>query len=267
MEHQRLESNINISEILRVWHHIAPKWERPHFTKRHCQGLLLFLSGHIECNFESFKLDIRSGDIVKLPKSLPYSGKKLSDEPVSCIIIDFETFEENELENLDIPFIYSDKKNKTITAKFFDMLKKYESEIDSRQLTMKAGLYELFAIISREAESKCKKGDSDILNYIKENLGSKELNCKSICEHFFISESTLLRSVLASTGLTPKEYICTERMRLAKKLLIFCRNKKVYEIANECGFVSQYYFSNCFKNHVKMSPSQYREHNPNSSAI
>lgn len=53
MEPQRLESNINISEILRVWHHVAPKWERPHFAKRHCQGLLLFLSGHIECGLVS----------------------------------------------------------------------------------------------------------------------------------------------------------------------------------------------------------------------
>ena len=267
METQRLEYNINISEIRRVWHHIAPKWERPYFEKRHCHGLLLFMSGNIECDFKSFTLNIHSGDIVKLPKNLPYSGKRLSEEQVSCIIIDFDTAEETELENFDIPFVYSPDKNSKIKEKFFDLLMIYNKELLNRQLLLKSELYELFGSLTIESSLKAKKKNSDILSYITQNIGKCELNCKSICGHFFISESTLLRNVLAATGLTPKEYICAERIQLAKNLLVFCRNKKINEIAHECGFASQYYFSNCFKNHTQMSPSEYREQNSNSSAI
>jgi AraC-like DNA-binding protein len=46
-------------------------------------------------------------------------------------------------------------------------------------------------------------------------------------------------------------------MQKAKELLTGS-SLQIKEIANACGFENEYYFSNFFKKHIKMSPSDFR---------
>ena len=253
--------NINIKDVTRVWHHIAPDWSRPHFEKRHRQGLLLFLGGHIECDFGAFKKEIRGGDIVKFAKSLPYSGRRLTDEAVSCIIVDFETFEEDELEKFDIPVVYKPHSLSEYLKQFFDLAELYKESTPNHQLLLKSSLYRILGMITEELDSAGNDKNADITKYIMKNLQNRSLGCKSICAHFFISESTLLRSFVHSTGYTPKEYICVQRIEKAKKLLVHDCEKTVKNVSEECGFASQYYFARSFKNITGMTPTEYRKRN------
>ncbi len=53
-------------------------------------------------------------------------------------------------------------------------------------------------------------------------------------------------------------YIQQLRLEYAAKLLVEHPEKSIVQIANECGFSSNTYFSNCFRLHFSISPSDFR---------
>lgn len=59
-------------------------------------------------------------------------------------------------------------------------------------------------------------------------------------------------------GITPSEYLLEQRIILAKKLLRL-NNSSLSEIAIQCGFGSQGYFSYVFKNYTGITPKKYRD--------
>ena len=255
------EFDINVKEVTRVWHHVAPDWKRENFQKRHNHGLLFFLSGKIECDFGDFKVHIESGDIVKFPRNMPYSGRRLTDETVVCTVIDFETYGEDELEKLDIPIVYKVSDPEMFKKLFGNFLELWNKNSYDLTLLAKASLYRILGLIVSDMHGMKDTKKSRILEYINLNISNSELCCSSICRHFFISESTLRRDIVRATGHTPKEYILTQRINRAKNLLTFERNKKIKDISAECGFRSQYYFSLCFKKSTGLSPLEYRKEN------
>lgn len=73
-----------------------------------------------------------------------------------------------------------------------------------------------------------------------------------------LSYAQFFRRFKAYTGLTPSEYVNALRMKKAKKLLIES-SLQIKEISDILGFENEYYFSNFFKKHLKVSPSAYRK--------
>ena len=66
------------------------------------------------------------------------------------------------------------------------------------------------------------------------------------------------RRFRTATGVTPFEYIAALRIKKAKQLLIDT-DLSLRAISAECGFNSEYYFSNFFKKHCQMSPTAFRQ--------
>jgi AraC-like DNA-binding protein len=60
------------------------------------------------------------------------------------------------------------------------------------------------------------------------------------------------------TGLTPMEWLNQRRLQMARQYLAGTR-KSVAEIAEDCGFQDQFYFSRVFRRHFGQSPLQYRK--------
>jgi AraC-like DNA-binding protein len=58
-------------------------------------------------------------------------------------------------------------------------------------------------------------------------------------------------------GVSPFNYMLTRRMNLAKQLLSSSAHT-VREVAADCGYSSEFYFSKTFKKHFGTSPSAYR---------
>ena len=57
--------------------------------------------------------------------------------------------------------------------------------------------------------------------------------------------------------MTPKQYICSIRLRRARQLLAESR-MPIGAVAAECGFASLYHFSRAFHEASGISPSEYR---------
>ena len=91
-----------------------------------------------------------------------------------------------------------------------------------------------------------------ILKHLDEKLTVARLS-KLAC----MSESSFFRAFRNEMGISPVEYINSERIKLAKHLL---RSKEVSirQIAMRCGFNSPNYFTRMFKKHFGISPQQFQ---------
>lgn len=94
-------------------------------------------------------------------------------------------------------------------------------------------------------------------DYIKNNI-SVELDVDKICRDLQISRVKLYDLSERSYGMGIAEYIRKTRVDKAQKLLLKS-NKRIGEIADECGFLDYNYFTKVFKRYVGMTPRDYRK--------
>jgi AraC-like DNA-binding protein len=95
-----------------------------------------------------------------------------------------------------------------------------------------------------------------IVGYIKENISSS-INIDFLSNKAYMSKSTFYRAFKRELGLSPQEYILTEKIKRAKKLL----ENPTYKIASICsetGFQDVNYFIRLFKKMEGITPHQYR---------
>ena len=79
----------------------------------------------------------------------------------------------------------------------------------------------------------------------------------AIASEFALSHVQFIRRFKAAFGRTPSEHIAHLRIERAKGLLTQT-SYPIKSIAQKCGFESEYYFSNFFRQHCGLSPTQYR---------
>ncbi len=102
----------------------------------------------------------------------------------------------------------------------------------------------------------CNSKMESILDFINQNL-QKRIAIKDLERISHMSKSSLFRAFKNEMGVSPVEYVNTERMKLAAKML---RNgKSVTDACYDCGFGSQTHFIKTFKNHFKMTPGSYKK--------
>lgn len=91
---------------------------------------------------------------------------------------------------------------------------------------------------------------------IHANLHNK-LRLSELAEASFLSYVQFSRRFKAAVGTTVQDYITDMRLKKAKTLLADS-DLSVKEVARNCGFANEYYFSNFFREHQSLSPSQFR---------
>ena len=79
-----------------------------------------------------------------------------------------------------------------------------------------------------------------------------------IAEQFGVSYSALRHGFKTRVGMSPKQYHLDVRLRKACELL---RNTdlSISQISDALGFASAYHLSSCFKSHMHVSPSKWRQ--------
>ena len=95
-----------------------------------------------------------------------------------------------------------------------------------------------------------------IINYISANY-ALDLKIADIAKQFYISHNNLIYRFKKELGISPNEFIIQQRIHASKGLL---KNTDytVIQIATLCGFSSSSFFGKVFRNHVGISPSEYR---------
>ena len=99
----------------------------------------------------------------------------------------------------------------------------------------------------------------ECLQYIEMHFCDPDLDIPRLCDVSFLSKSNLYRLFLNHFGISPKQYIIKLRMNKALRLLVE-GNLSVKEIALQCGFSDDKYFSRMFKDTYGYPPSHLRKY-------
>lgn len=111
---------------------------------------------------------------------------------------------------------------------------------------------------------KSKDLASGIRKYISNNF-DKKLTVDRMCEIFGCSRTTLMNTFKERYGLTIGEYINSCRLEKAEQMLLKT-NESIKNIAVECGFSDQNYFSKVFIRRFACTPTQFRKNRDESTA-
>lgn len=93
---------------------------------------------------------------------------------------------------------------------------------------------------------------------LDENITNSQFNSNDFSNKMLMSRMQLHRKLKALTGLTSTEFLRSERLKLAEKLLD-SSDLTISEIAYQVGFNTPSYFIKCFKEKHNQTPSQYHE--------
>jgi AraC-like DNA-binding protein len=101
-----------------------------------------------------------------------------------------------------------------------------------------------------------------VTDYIKANLNQK-ISIKSLSDKACMSKATFYRLFKRELGMSPNDFILSEKINRAKKLLSY-PGSKVVAVSFELGFSDANYFIRSFKKAVGITPGNYylSEHQP-----
>ena len=94
---------------------------------------------------------------------------------------------------------------------------------------------------------------------VMQHLDDADYDRDSFAKDMAMGSSSLYNKVKATTGQTVVAFICTIRMREAKRILQGDPNILINELATRVGFNTPKYFSKCFKKEFGMFPREYAE--------
>ena len=251
-------NDLCVTKILNIYHNNTLKWSRELSAERSRAGLVLFTEGEIEYIFPSETIVATGGSMMLFPPNIAYRGLAKTQR-VAYFVLDFKTAVEDELVEFGAPCIVAPKRFDKLCSDFSDIVSVWEQQKRDAEIKAKAFLYATLAeLLSHGEQNSSKQETNDILAYIFDHYIDSDITVMKICKEFYISESQLRRNIQKVTGLTPNEYITSLRLNRAKRELI-CTHKNIKQIAYECGFSSEYYFSRCFHLHECISPKEYRQ--------
>lgn len=105
----------------------------------------------------------------------------------------------------------------------------------------------------QKSQSLIEKINAYIREHYSENIGRNEIGAA-----FFLVPEYLAKMYKKKTGQNLKDYINEYRLSQAK-LLLKNSDMKVSDVALEVGFDNFSYFSTLFKQHMGMTPNEYRK--------
>ncbi|WP_375325165.1 AraC family transcriptional regulator [Flagellimonas sp. GZD32] len=95
-----------------------------------------------------------------------------------------------------------------------------------------------------------------VMDYISTHL-HEQLSISDLSKKACMSESHFYKTFKEELGVTPIDFINSERIKMAIYLLKD-PTKKIKEIYLECGFENRSYFNRLFKRKIHVSPGQYQ---------
>jgi len=224
-------------------------------SRRHL--LIYKISGHVVFHIDGEDMDFSPGTICYFPPGTSYNFDRL--ERGEAIHIGFETFEPMDILAFSAKFRASDQ----IGLQFQKIVSLGQASIHSFDYRIMAEMYQLLDMIEKAARANPlshQKQDSihAAAEYLKEHLSDTELKLSDVAAIHGMSVSSFRSQFSQIYGIPPIRFLTILRLNTAKTLLVNSE-KSTAQIAGECGFNDQFYFSRCFKENLGVSPTEYRK--------
>ena len=223
----------------------------------------------IEIPMETGGYSVIDGQKTKIEPNLIICAKpgqvRHTELPFRCFYVHLMADEGFVFDTLnDIPNHFLTSRPEKYGKIFEDMCKSFESGVESDRLMLHSLLLKLIYMIDSDStgfrSGKNKNGEKDILmenaiKFIDENFVN-ELKLEDIAKQVSLSPIYFHHRFRNATGRTPHDYVLEKRIKKAENLLV-TTTLSISQIAYECGFSSQSYFTYAFKRHKGVSPREY----------
>jgi AraC-like DNA-binding protein len=164
---------------------------------------------------------------------------------------------------INTPDFFETEKSNIYKDIFVKLIKHYSTLADSEEIILQSLLLELIYTIKKDSTLKNKNGNftnnyskvEKSLSYIKEHL-TEDLSLDKVAKSVSFSPIHFHNTFKTAVGKTLRDYIEEQRIKKATNLLL-TTNYSLTQIAYECGFSSQSYFSYVFKRRMKKTPREY----------
>lgn len=160
-------------------------------------------------------------------------------------------------------FIKTDKTD-YYTGLFQKLCQYYKTGVKNHEIILHSILLELIYAITKDTKKssvlKNVKNNTypaieKAISYIKENL-TKDLSLETLAKHVSLSPIHFHNLFKSATGKTLHDFVEEQRIKEAINLLA-TTDMTLAEIALQCGFSSQSYFSYVFKRRMQTTPRKY----------
>lgn len=115
-------------------------------------------------------------------------------------------------------------------------------------------------MIAEKRKQTSNRISEKVLQVIESEYMNHGLSVQWVSDYIGVSPNYLSSVMKKDTGCNFVELLTKKRIKKAEELLIDT-NMKIRDIADECGYSDQYYFSHCFKKITGKSPGVYRKSN------
>ena len=154
-------------------------------------------------------------------------------------------------------------KDKERVSSTIGLLKKAEIDVLGNDFDHKrvlfADIVNQYSLENALTEEKLALTDalvSDAVAYIRDSLHRK-LDLRAFAKERYVSYTQFARRFRSALGMTVSSYVAALRMKKAETMLEETA-LPVREIARECGFSNEYYFSAFFKSRHSVPPGEFR---------
>ena len=188
-----------------------------------------------------------AGEVLFLPANMGYKVEYSGGQSIVAHLADCNY---GEVENFTL------NNPKLIESAFRELLKNWE---DRHSINgAKAAVYGILDKISDD--KKALAPDSAFtacVQYLESRAFDADLNIEDVCRAGFMSASGLQRAFNQYYGMSPKEYLT--KLRMGRALTLLAQGAtSVKEIAAQCGFSDEKYFSRAFKKTYGYPPSHFK---------
>ncbi|MFB9054915.1 AraC family transcriptional regulator [Formosa undariae] len=98
-----------------------------------------------------------------------------------------------------------------------------------------------------------------VIKFIKDNLTNKDITVDLLAEQACMSTSHFHKKFKSTLGISPIDYINSEKIKFSKKLIKNSKDFRISDIAFKTGFNSISYFNRQFKKMELMTPLQFKK--------
>ena len=105
----------------------------------------------------------------------------------------------------------------------------------------------------------CDTRIGSVIKYINAHLTDKNITVENLARKAYMSTSHFHKQFKNTLGVSPIDYVNSERIKLSKKLIANDTKVAIGDVAFKAGFNSISYFNRQFKKHELIAPSHYRK--------
>jgi signal transduction histidine kinase/DNA-binding response OmpR family regulator/ligand-binding sensor domain-containing protein len=184
--------------------------------------------------------------------------KLLKENPLTChipvILLTAKASQESKLDGFEL--FADDYVTKPFNMR--ELLARINAQLANRQM-LRSKFERMITVVPSEVTTSSldEKFLRQALQAVEANLCNSEFSVDDLCKELAMSRTNIHVKLKAITNQNTSEFIRSIRLKRAAQL-IKQNEGTITEIAYMVGFASQPYFSHCFKEYFKVSPTEYQ---------